>query len=191
MKIEQIIEKEAIAAYLGNAEKFAQNYQMAFPQKLNAYFGVLCFSTSNDSLLMWAHYADSHKGFVLEFETEDNEFKELGDLYEVKYNKARPILDPAQTPTMEVYMRKGKEWEYEHEYRLVRSLPNCEKRLLADGEFYFVRMSRSCVKALYLGSRMDKFLATQISQIMAGTDAEIYQTELHLKEFGLVFNRIK
>jgi hypothetical protein len=44
---------------------------------------------------------------------------------------------------------------------------------------------------VYLGTRMDKPLATQISQIMEGTAAEIYETELHLQEFSLVFKRIK
>ena len=32
---------------------------------INRAQGVLSLSRTNDSLLMWAHYADSHRGFVL------------------------------------------------------------------------------------------------------------------------------
>lgn len=32
---------------------------------------IACFSEVNDSQLMWAHYANNHKGMVFEYETED------------------------------------------------------------------------------------------------------------------------
>lgn len=32
---------------------------------------IACFSEDFDSTLMWAHYSDFHKGYVLEYETED------------------------------------------------------------------------------------------------------------------------
>ena len=51
--------------------------------------------------------------------------------------------------------------------------------------------ARRCVKAVYLGSRMDPAKAKEISTIMAGTPAELYQTELHSRDFGLVFRRTK
>ncbi len=35
---------------------------------------VSCFSETCDSILMWSHYADSHKGVCIEFENEDNDF---------------------------------------------------------------------------------------------------------------------
>jgi hypothetical protein len=38
---------------------------------------------------------------------------------------------------------------------------------------------------------MDPAKAKEISTIMAGTPAELYQTELHSRDFGLVFRRTK
>lgn len=35
---------------------------------LRNYPNIACFSESNDSPTMWAHYADDHKGFVLEYD---------------------------------------------------------------------------------------------------------------------------
>src|SRR5947208_2106603 len=32
-------------------------------EHFNAHVGVLCLSETRESLLMWGHYADSHKGF--------------------------------------------------------------------------------------------------------------------------------
>ena len=34
---------------------------------------VACFSETKESILMWSHYADNHKGFCVEYD-----FKELG-----------------------------------------------------------------------------------------------------------------
>jgi DUF2971 family protein len=190
-ELEGQFEKLTIAFYRQQADKYAQAYQQTFPKTLDRYVGILCFSAINDNLLMWAHYADSHKGFALEFDSEDEEFKKLGDLYEVKYDRMRAVVDAVKQPTIEFYIRKSLEWGYEREYRLLRHLNACERRSLSAGDFYFVRMPRSCVKAVYLGTRMDRSLAQQISQVMSGTAAEIYETELHGQEFGLVFRRIK
>ena len=44
---------------------------------------VSCFSLKNDSLLMWAHYADSHKGVCIEYESS------IDDLfYKVNYQES-------------------------------------------------------------------------------------------------------
>jgi len=48
--------------------------------------GVLCMSKNWDSPLMWAHYADSHKGIVLGFDVPERAF------YKVDYVKDRPRL---------------------------------------------------------------------------------------------------
>lgn len=39
--------------------------------------GVCCFSEKWDDLLMWAYYADGHKGFCLEFDTNYEPFTKL------------------------------------------------------------------------------------------------------------------
>ncbi len=41
---------------------------------INDTIGILCFTEKNDNLLMWSHYANSHKGFVLEFYPEHQFF---------------------------------------------------------------------------------------------------------------------
>lgn len=43
-------------------------------------FGVVSFSKRNDSILMWSHYADSHKGFCIGFHTKI-EFRDAKEVY--------------------------------------------------------------------------------------------------------------
>lgn len=47
-------------------------------------FGVLSMSSKNDDLLMWAHYADKHQGFCLEFDTHYDFF---GGAVQVRYEE--------------------------------------------------------------------------------------------------------
>jgi hypothetical protein len=87
--------------------------------------GVLCMSKAWDSPLMWAHYADSHKGMVLGFDVPPKAF------YKVDYVADRPKLadlglsgfddiTPEQIKTLTRTKAAG--WSYEQEYRAFLAL---------------------------------------------------------------------
>ena len=40
-------------------------------EMLRKSFGIACFSETYDSLLMWSHYADYHRGICLEYSYEE------------------------------------------------------------------------------------------------------------------------
>lgn len=96
----------------------------------SAIMGILCLSGKWDNVLMWSHYTDEHKGFVIEFASSDPFFGPT--VSKVKYSQERPLLgnrsdgwnDPA------LFETKSKDWEYEDEYRKFeyfgkkRQLPN-------------------------------------------------------------------
>jgi hypothetical protein len=85
--------------------------------------GVTCFfSAEPDNPLMWAHYADNHEGFCIEYEIT----KEIEDLYEVNYSSQYPtvsatelIFSPRDT-FKRVLTTKISNWSYEKEYRLIK-----------------------------------------------------------------------
>lgn len=99
--------------------------------------GVCCFTTKNDNLLMWAHYADYHKGICLGFEKNmeliadenENKNKIITIPKAVIYRKKRPkvdffrineINDSSETNQItQALYTKSKEWKYEDEYRCV------------------------------------------------------------------------
>lgn len=90
------------------------------------YFGIVSFSKNFNDLLMWSHYADSHKGVMLEFDLD--EIHETTRLYSdkiqgnVNYSDFRAFkgafknLNEVRTY---YFLTKSMPWKKEEEYRLV------------------------------------------------------------------------
>jgi len=60
-------------------------------------YKICCFSETKLSILMWSHYADSHKGICLCFKThilENHHLLELPLSYSMSMSVPRPILFP-------------------------------------------------------------------------------------------------
>lgn len=104
------------------------------------YSAIACFSESVESILMWSHYANSHKGFALEYDfrpTLEQPIKNVG-LFPVVYSKERfDISDyiawaflriigfPAKMPDISASIKnalwKSDVWAYEKEWRMIDS----------------------------------------------------------------------
>jgi len=54
--------------FLNSMEKLVANSRDLIVEKTKE-FGICCFSKSNDNIHMWSHYADSHKGICIEYES--------------------------------------------------------------------------------------------------------------------------
>lgn len=87
--------------------------------------GLLCLSERHDDLLMWSHYADRHRGFVLGFERSPENI--VGrQASPVVYQQAYPRLslvdfDPKTNPQSAeiLWLTKSVHWAYEREWRLL------------------------------------------------------------------------
>ena len=92
--------------------------------------GVISLSETCDNLLMWSHYADEHRGMVLELDTSDSFFAKKTEhhrhLRRVKYRKQRLTeKHPEKTDyesLMDLFFIKSDDWQYEKEYRLTCGL---------------------------------------------------------------------
>ena len=87
--------------------------------------GIVCFSESWQSVLMWAHYAEKHTGLVLGFDVDVVETDKVKYIEELLPS---PMSDGVENwMTTEVYMaaiqNKYIGWSYEREWRLRRPLP--------------------------------------------------------------------
>ncbi len=91
-------------------------YQKFINEKLNEEYGVCSLSNRNNSILMYSHYADCHRGFCLRFRT-DHEFFKYS--FPVEYKNKYPIIDINSIEPLKIFYRKSKEWDYEEEYRLI------------------------------------------------------------------------
>lgn len=82
--------------------------------------GYYCMTTKPDNLLMWAHYADSHKGVCLKFDI----LKDLDTFLvpvPVDYNEHYIEFNMLNSDLLSVLRRKSPDWKYEDEYRIIKT----------------------------------------------------------------------
>ena len=96
--------------------------------------GILCLSGKWDNILMWSHYTDDHKGFVIEFSGSHDFFGKR--LIKVRYSDQRPLLGnrPDGWNDGALFHTKSKDWEYEDEYRKFESFG--KQRQLPNGNIF-------------------------------------------------------
>ncbi|MDY0142996.1 MAG: DUF2971 domain-containing protein [Bacteroidales bacterium] len=96
-------------------------------------YGIFCTSLRWDSLLMWSHYANCHKGFCIGYDQDkllNSNYFGKADL--VKYDSKYPSLKPrVAKKDLELIERgfivthtKSKEWDDEKEYRFFKLFQN-------------------------------------------------------------------
>ena len=92
-----------------------------------------CLSTKYSNNLMWSHYADSHKGYCIEYDFSSNDSDTIAKLpFPVVYSSERPKIswEPyimsstentaiAHKDIITGLLTKEKIWEYENEWRIM------------------------------------------------------------------------
>lgn len=129
-------------------------------REIDQTFGILSLTESYDNLLMWAHYADEHRGAVVEIETSDPAFLEPDpdrqDPREVRYSLSRPRLSVDDQVLLDVFFTKSPQWEYEREYRIVRRLEHAtriEPKSPTDPPIYVFPCPNRCLRSIIFGQR--------------------------------------
>ncbi|ROL71812.1 hypothetical protein BLX41_19290 [Pseudomonas protegens] len=169
----------------------------------NERIGVLCLSENKSDLLMWAHYADCHKGFVIEFDSNSTFFDqrrsvndEMRHLRKVKYKKTRPSTVLSQATSEDIFLTKSDHWEYEAEWRMLMPLLDATKEIvLPAGRVCLFEFPASVVKSVTFGARMDSEQAVGVMKSIVEDRSyrgvEFYQSKIHQSEYGLVFEKIE
>jgi hypothetical protein len=84
--------------------------------------GVCSFSEKWDDLLMWSHYADSHRGICIRFKASSSTTF-FGKAQKVSYQEEHPIIhminDKDKDKACKSILVKADSWSYEHEWRIV------------------------------------------------------------------------
>lgn len=137
--------------------------------------GVLSLSEVNDCPLMWAHYADSHRGFVIEFDAQHRFFDrrrsegdELYHLREVRYisPKDRP-KSLSEMSGADLFSVKSESWKYEREWRFVSLLKDANSVRFIDGdEIHLFDFPRESVVRVILGSRASQQMAAKVKGLV-------------------------
>lgn len=135
------------AAYSLDNNKIAHNWH-------NKRWGILSLSDRPANLLMWAHYADNHRGFVIQFNGR-HEFFRTGAMGPVEYSETRPIVSITTLDSPEVYFRKSCDWSYEREWRLVRPLIEADTTIETDTtSLHFFDIPPGAITGVITGAMM-------------------------------------
>lgn len=151
---------------------------------------ISCFSETIESVTMWSHYANYHKGFVLEYnlrETLSNNIPNVG-IFPVIYDDKRYDATPYATweflkflginiPNTDMIshikcaLYKSCQWEYEKEWRMIDSTIRNN----------IIKEDKTCVslkpKAIYYGTNIsanDKKRLHDIAQSKGIKEYEMY-----------------
>jgi len=138
-------------------------------------FRVSAFSERNESISMWSHYADHHRGVCLEFTTSDSSIVSRAE--QVRYEDDLPkflpvdqwgdfllgLGEPDFMGLLRQYLlRKSLEWEYEREWRVFS--PNSGP----DELFIDVKFRPDDLTGIFLGVRIPELDRLVIESLCRG-----------------------
>lgn len=186
-------------------DKAKESLSIAMSQAI----GILCLTGKPDNLLMWAHYAASHTGMVIEFDVEhpffNQEFKgslspaglgedlskDYGYLKPMIYSETRPEITISSVKSFDSFLVKSNEWKYEEEWRMLMPTVSAHETKNIDGEdVCLYAVPKSAIVKVILGCRAsDKLLELVMKIKNTDNDLDHLQIEkmtLDEKSFGLI-----
>lgn len=182
-----------IEAALSRAPDYNATIAGRIDELMNKSIGVLSLSEHPDSLLMWPHYGDSHRGFVIAFDTSAPFFhqetppahvnatheeiaqfaEEYGRLRYIRYRDERPSAVVTEM-SFDIIMTKGKSWEYEGEWRMLMPPDYADVKLPGDHDLPICLFSfpPSAVKTILLGCNADDDLLASLLKLRARPETQ-------------------
>lgn len=148
---------------------------------------ISCFSETIKSVTMWSHYADYHKGFVLEYDlrpTLSNGIPNVG-IYPVIYDDKRydgtqyilweflrmlgvKLPNPDTLSYIKCALHKSSQWEYEKEWRLIDS--NLRDNIISEN-ITWVSLKPT---AIYYGTNISSDNKNRLHSIAQGKNLKEY-----------------
>ena len=157
---------------------------------ISSSFKLCSFSERKDSMLMWAHYANYHQGFCIEYDLTSLPYSDYRRrfLYPTIYSDQMfdatdhilKGVDDEQFNNLHLSLAaliKAKDWEYEKEWRLV----------FANGIFETERAYHiGKPKMVYLGTKISKEHQEELIDICSTKEIPVCKMKAHHSEFKLV-----
>lgn len=167
-------------------------------------YAIFCATKTPKNLLMWAHYAEQHKGAVLGFKADIEKDSFLRLMRPVIYCDERPFIIDGAKKSLNGHLQnnnmarakeaaekllhtKSSQWKYEEEVRLAIPRERNEGESSSDLKFY-----PSELKELYLGVRMDSSNKERMISLAKSLNPNvaIYDSKLSKRQYGLEFDSI-
>lgn len=189
---------------------YIENSINLFCKNMRKNMLLTCFSEVCNSILMWAHYAESHKGFCIEYDTEkiDIEYKRFlfpviyqNEVYD--YTETAIMNNPSYASYMEIIkmrklkteyefidvsnniyipmLTKAKEWDYEQEWRIVVPSDIFGKNK------HFIYLG-DAISSIYLGTNCDEN-SQYINEIInwaKGKKINVYKMNIEPSKYRII-----
>jgi hypothetical protein len=131
-------------------------------------YRVYCLGPDVRNLLMWAHYADSHRGVCLEFSLRNDV---MCSALKCEYLKEFPIMKLHSNKDADAHrmlLAKAEPWSYEKEYRIVaqeRKLAVSMDTLMTDKGF--LKLPKGALVSVISGCQGDREKVSKLVQALA------------------------
>ena len=181
-------------------------------QHVNKTYGIFSLTISRSNLVMWSHYAESHKGIVVGFDASHPYFSKSKELHAVVYKAERISLSSNDAylrlagkdlPTdsdyrdlaKELFLRKDPDWRYEKERRMIKRLNQAKSRRPADGSVYLFEIPTDAIRLVILGAQISnqnrESIISSIASSAKWSHVQVLQASLSDSRFGLEFKEIE
>lgn len=167
----------------------------------NSLLGALSLSEIRNHELMWSHYANEHRGYVIGFDVDHQFFNqkrtdvdELRHLRKIDYREKPPVINLMNTSGEELFFVKSLKWEYESEWRMLMPLADSSK--VIERQSYPIHLFSfpvETVSEVILGARMsdeDKGVLKTLVNDKKYEHVKLFQAELDNASFGIVINQV-
>ena len=128
-------------------------------------FRILCLSEKYNDILMWSHYADKHRGFVLQFDTEvllQSFSPRPQEIFYPPEESYPSIKDFNEKGCMNMFLiTKSSHWAYEKEWRILMHIED-EDNPEEEGKVY--RFEKGLITGIIFGCEMKSPEKTEISE---------------------------
>lgn len=181
-------------------EAFTQD--KAHAESIRGQIGVLSLTAEPGNLLMWSHYADHHRGLVLEFDashpffhqrqSKDDEFHHVR---RVQYKRERPHTQIDSFRSPRTLLTKSVDWRYEREWRMLVDFSRFAHDVVREAgqEIHLVAIPPSCITGVILGARMADEIRDEVCAFVASEPRYSHVTvrcaELDPTRFDVIFQR--
>lgn len=166
--------------------KEIQQNQNSIMREKRKEFKISCFSSKNDEVLMWSHYAEKHNGICCGFDFPIN-YPTKFTMTPVKYLKEIKKLE-GETELYKIILywltTKSEVWEYENEFRAIANAK------LPQNEFEYINYDLKYLKEIVFGcnvkkEKIQKALKVLKSNKIPINKIEIKRTELNTENYKL------
>lgn len=167
---------------------------------LDKRIGILSLTKNFKNKLMWAHYADGYKGFIIGFDSTNLFFNkkrtdndEFGYLRKVKYVEHPSFKPMIEQEGADILLVKGIEWEYEEEWRIIRPVHEADEIISADCyPICLFKFAPNIIREIIMGPNISEENKEKLLSIaLKYKEASLFQAKINTQNCNIEVYPIK